>query len=99
MACRQDALNYYYAYLSDSGSASLRKFVNGTVTVLDEAPLTVKPGRTYRVRLEAIGDSLRFYVNGRLMAEARDSDYSEGNYGLATYRAATQFDSFTAARP
>jgi hypothetical protein len=94
-----DASNYYYVLLNKSNTVSLRKLANGAITVLDEAPMTVQPNTTYRVRFEAIGTSLRVYVNGTLMAEAEDSTYPSGRYGLATYRATAQYDNFSAVRP
>jgi hypothetical protein len=91
--------NYYYVMLGDNNRVSLRKVSNGAVTVLEEAPFTINVGTSYRVRLEAIGNALRLYINGRLLAEGRDSQFSTGRYGLITYRAAVDFDSFVARRP
>lgn len=94
-----DSSNYYYVLLNKSNTVSLRKLTNGVITVLDEAPMTVQPGASYRVRFEAIGSSLRLYVNGKLMAEAEDSAYPTGRYGLATYRTTAQYDNFLSVRP
>ena len=99
MARFVDTQTYYYVYLHRSGKASLRRWMDGRITVLDEAPFTVTPGTSYRVRLEAIGSDLRLYVNGRLLAEAVDSAIPQGRYGLVTYRAAADFDNFNASRP
>jgi hypothetical protein len=98
MARYVDNRNYYYVVLRN-GKASLRKWVNGVITVLEETTITVQANATYRVRLEAIGSSLRLYVNGRLMAEGQDSALPSGRYGLVTYRAAADFDTFSAMRP
>jgi len=99
MARYVDARTYYYVYLHSSGKASLRRWMDGRITVLDEATFTVTPGTSYRVRLDAIGSDLRLYVNGRLLAEAVDSAIPAGRYGLVTYRAAADFDNFKASRP
>lgn len=90
---------YYYAFLHSSGQVSLRRWMNGQVTVLNEVPFTVTAGTSYRMRLEAIGSTLRVYVNGQFMAEAVDSAIPQGRYGLVTYRAAAEFDNFNASRP
>jgi pectate lyase len=99
MARYVDTRTYYYVFLHSSGKASLRRWINGRITVLDEAPFTVTAGTSYRVRMEAIGSSLRLYVNGRLLAEAVDAAIPQGRYGLVTYRAAAEFDNFIATRP
>lgn len=94
-----DAGSYYYALLNSWNTVTLSKLVNNSIHVFEEVPMTVTPGTTYRLRLEAIGSALRLYVNGQLMAEAVDSDYPTGRYGLKTYRTAAQFDNFSAIRP
>jgi hypothetical protein len=43
--------------------------------------------------------SLRLYINDRLIAEGMDSDLPAGRYGLVTYRAAADFDTFSSKRP
>lgn len=95
----QDAQNYYYVTVRRDNTISLRRQVNGQTVVLDSAPLTVSLGAWYTLRLEAIGSALRAYVNGRLVLEANDSTFSEGSYGLATFRTAAQFDNFSATQP
>jgi hypothetical protein len=99
MARYQDDRNYYYVLLKQSGSAALRKIVNGQTTLFEEVPFSVAPGATYNARLEAVGNTLRLYVNGRLLAEGQDTTFTTGRYGLVTYRAAAEFDNFNAARP
>jgi hypothetical protein len=63
------------------------------------APLTVTAGSWYAIRLEAIGDALRAYVNGRLLLEARDSTFVRGSYGAVMYKAAARYDDFKAVQP
>jgi hypothetical protein len=90
---------YYYAFLHSAGRASLRRWKDGQITVLDEAPFAVTAGTSHHMRLEAIGSYLRLYVDGQLLAEAVDAAIPQGRYGLVTYRAAADFDSFNASRP
>ena len=73
--------------------------MNGVHSTLKEVPFTAIPGASYRVRLEAIGSSLRFYVNDTLTAEAADARLATGRYGLITFNAAADFDNFRAIRP
>jgi hypothetical protein len=89
----------YYVTVRHDNTISLRKLVNGTIHILDTAPLTVAAGTAYTLRLEAIGTSLRAYVNGNVVLEANDSSHARGKYGLATYRTAAKFDDFVAWEP
>jgi hypothetical protein len=91
--------NFYYVTLRRDNTISLRKLVNGSITVLDSAPITVSAGTTYTLRLEAIGTALRAYVNGNLVLEANDSSHARGQYGFGTYRTAATFDDFVAWQP
>jgi hypothetical protein len=98
MARHVDDSNHYYVALFRD-KAALRKRVNGVHSTLKEVPFTVTPGVPYRVRLEAIGSSLRLYVNDTLRAEAQDATLPTGRYGLITFNATADFDNFRAVRP
>ncbi|MGH8175689.1 MAG: hypothetical protein ACREV5_05450 [Steroidobacter sp.] len=91
--------SHYYAFLSNDNRISLRKRENGAEAELDAAPFAVSRGTNYRMRFEAIGDSLRVYVNGRLLLETEDEAFPRGRYGLITLRTSADFDSFSAVRP
>lgn len=91
MARYIDANNYYYVTLRSDQTISLRKLVNGAIHVLDSAPLTVAAGTTYAIRLEAVGSSLRAYVNGNLVLEASDTTHARGRYGPVMYKAAATY--------
>jgi hypothetical protein len=95
----QDAKNYYYVTLRSTNQISLRKLVGGAIQVLDSAPLPVTQGGSYRVRLEAIRDQLRVYVDGRLLLEATDSSYTRGRYGLIMFKAGTIYDDVMVTQP
>jgi len=94
-----DASNYYYLTVRNSNQVSLRRLTNGAVTELDSAPLTVSRNKTYKLRLEVIGDQLRGYVDDKLLLEARDSVLTRGQYGLLTYKTTAQYDDFSAVAP
>jgi hypothetical protein len=99
MARYIDANNYVYVTLRKSNIVSLRKLVNGGIVELGSAVLNVTPDTWYTVRLEAVGSSLRTFVNGRMVLEATDSQPVIGRVGLVTYRTAADFDDFRAVVP
>jgi hypothetical protein len=94
-----DENNYYYVAWKNDGRVSLRKRVDGVITKLSEAKMTIRRNRTYRLRLESIGNSLRYYIDGAFIGEAHLIDHMEGRYGLMTDRAVADFDTFSAMRP
>lgn len=94
-----DDQNHYYVTVRRDNTISLRKLVNGAIHVLDSAPFTVSPSTWYDLRLEAIGTSLRAYVNGNLVLEASDTSYASGRYGVALYKTAAFYDDFYAWEP
>jgi pectate lyase len=73
--------------------------VNGTITQLGSALLTVRPNVWYTQRLEAVGTRLRAYVNGALILEATDPQPVIGLVGLVGNRAAADYDNFLAVVP
>jgi hypothetical protein len=91
--------NYYYVTVRSSNSISLRRLTGGSIQVLDSAPLPVSLGTWYSLRLEAIGNQLRVYVNGTLVLEATDSTFQQGRYGVVTYKTAAEFDDVLVTQP
>ena len=99
MARHVDDQNFYFLSLRSSNTVSLRKVIGGTVTTLASAPFAVLPATWYQLRLDAIGNTLRAYVNGVLRLEVRDDSIARGNSGPAMFKAATDFDDFSAYQP
>jgi hypothetical protein len=99
MARYVDAQNFYYLTVRSDSTISLRKLVNGSIQVLDSAPFSVTTGTRYELRLEAIGNSLRAYVNGNVLLEATDTSHPRGKTGVVMYKAAATFDDFIAWEP
>jgi hypothetical protein len=95
----RDSNNYYYVSLRNNNTVSLRKFVNGAVTELDSAPLTIATNTYYRIRFEAVGTQLRAYINDVLRLDATDSSHTTGRYGPVMYRTAAQYDTVQAFEP
>ena len=50
-----------------------------------------EPNRFYDLRLEAVGTSIRAYVNGTFLLGATDTSHRSGRQGLITYKARAQF--------
>jgi hypothetical protein len=96
-----DDRNYAYASLRSSNKISLRQLVDGQIRVLTEAPLTVTPGTWYSLRVEALPQATNVYVNGELVLEGPGltGAAARGQVGLATYRAAAEYDDFLAYQP
>jgi hypothetical protein len=94
-----DANNYYYVTARKGNQLSLRRVSNGAVSVLGTVNHPVTAGGTFVLRLEAIGDRLRVYVNDELKLERAGAQVVAGKVGLATYRATATFDAYTAYEP
>lgn len=99
LARYRDAQNYYYLSLRSSNTVSLRKLVNGSIATLATAPLTVTIGAPHVLRLEAVGNQLRGYVDGALVVQATDNSHASGTGGLVTYKAAASFDNYVSYQP
>jgi hypothetical protein len=99
MARYVDARNYYYLSLRSSNTVTLHKLVDGVITPLGSATFVVNPATWYVLRLDAVGDSLRAYVNGALLLEANDTSHPRGQSGPVTFKTAADFDDFAAYQP
>lgn len=99
MARYVDDSNYYYLTLRSSNTVSLRKVVNGSIVTLASAPLAVSPARWYQLRLDAVGSSLRAYVDGVLALEASDGSHASGTSGPVMFKAAVDYDDFSVVQP
>lgn len=87
-----DAGNHYFLALNRTNEVSLVKVVEGAIVELDRVPFALAPGARYRLRLEAVGDQLRGYVNEILYVQATDDTHASGNSGIATQRTSARFD-------
>jgi hypothetical protein len=94
-----DESNYYYLTMRSQNTVSLRKLVNGTITVLGTATYTVAPNTWYSLRLDAVGNELRAFVNGVQLLQATDSSHASGQGGILSYRTAAEFVDYRAWQP
>ncbi|HUQ11146.1 MAG TPA: hypothetical protein VM146_12595 [Steroidobacteraceae bacterium] len=94
-----DENNYYYFSLRSSKSMSLRKLVNGEIVELDSAGFTLNVSDWHTMKLEAIGNHIRAYIDGQLLMEAEDSSHPVGISGIVTYRTSALFDYLRVIQP
>ena len=94
-----DADNYYSLRIRDNQTFGIYKRVNGVITVLATCNFTAVPNRYFEVRFLVINDQLHLYVDNVLVANAHDRDLTSGRYGIATYRAAANWDTFQVLQP
>ena len=94
-----DESNHYTLALRDSNKLVLTKRVNGQYTTLGSFAVDVVPEQYYLIRLDAIGDQLRAYLDNRLLFEATDSAHASGSPGLAAFKARAEYNYFVAYQP
>jgi hypothetical protein len=99
MARYQDLDNYVYLSWRRSNVLTLRKLVNGQIQELGAVSQPLAAGTWYRVKLDAVGNRLRAFVNGRQVLEVVDPQPTPGQVGVVTNRAQADFDDFLAVRP
>jgi hypothetical protein len=87
-----DINNYYYVTARSGGGIQLKRILAGAFTTLGSATLPVAIGTTHRIRLEAVGDHVRVFVNDRPVIRVRDASLSGGVPGLMTYKTRADFD-------
>jgi pectate lyase len=93
VARRIDDRNYYYVTFRSSGDTIIRRMRDGVFTNLAihwGEPFVA--GRNYRVRSEAVGDQLAAFVNGKGLTRAKDSTFTHGRSGVASYKASFDVD-------
>ena len=95
----RDQSNYYYLTVRNSNTVSLRKVVNGAITVLGTAPLTVRPNTWYDLRLDAVGNELRAFVNGTQVLQTTDASHASGRGGILTYKTAAEYVNYISWQP
>ncbi|NHC44426.1 family 43 glycosylhydrolase [Motilibacter aurantiacus] len=90
----------YYAALTPSG-VSISSWRGGTRTPIASAPLTVAGDRSHRVRVEAVGSSIKVYVDGSAapVLSAVDTSHTVGANGLRAGGAGAWFDNVKIEHP
>jgi hypothetical protein len=88
LTCRiQDDQNFYYFVVRASGEFTIGKYKNAAFqSLLPEgwrsSAAIQKGAQTNRLKADCVGNSLRFYANNVMLAEAADTDFSSGASGM-----------------
>jgi len=100
---------FYYGVISSDGFYGIYKVTsNGGISIGNDSMLEsdaiVQGGATNHIRFDCVGSSLKLYVNGSLVDEQTDPDYTTGNVGLmaGTYETSGTdilFDNFYVYKP
>lgn len=87
--CRyQDAKNFYALVMSSDGYYAIRKRENTrelkilTGEAFQKSEWIDASPSKHHITVECIGDTLSLYVDGNLIAEAHDDEFTEGDVGL-----------------
>lgn len=110
LICRyQDDKNFYFFLISSDGYYGIGKVSDNVQQLVGlESMLpseVIRQGKlTNQLQADCIGSTLRLHVNGVLLAEVEDSDFTSGNVGLMAGSFATpgtdiHFDNFVVRKP
>ncbi|HEX7305516.1 family 43 glycosylhydrolase [Lentzea sp.] len=91
-----DAYRGYYAGISGTGKVVLGK-ADGGWTQLASAAVAIRPNVSHRVRVEAVGSSIKVYVNDALKISVTDTSYASGANGVRVFNTGAGFDGFSVA--
>jgi pectate lyase len=87
LVCRSgDADNFYFFAISSDGYYGLGKVKGGQVGLVGQAMMAYNPAilkdKPNHLRFDCIGETLKGFVNGQLIASGTDVDFSSGEAGL-----------------
>ncbi|MGG1417681.1 levanase [Bacillus subtilis] len=71
------------------------KFENGVASVIAEYKTPIDVNKKYHLKTEAEGDRFKIYLDDRLVIDAHDSAFSEGQFGLNVWDATAVFQNVT----
>ncbi len=94
----QDRDNYYILRANAlEDNVNIYKYVGGRRHVAKEGTARVPSGKWQELRVEVKGNTIRGFLNGKLVVEARDDTFKAGKLGLWTKAdSVTCFDNFKA---
>jgi hypothetical protein len=61
----------------------MSKVVDGKSTLLASVPIAPEPGNTYDMKIVAVGDDIRTYIDSTLADDLHDGTFSAGRAGIA----------------
>lgn len=78
-----DAANYYYVHFDKTQAILVRSNEDWSWNEIKRKSGLAKPaGKWHRGRLECVGETLRVYLNGKLLYEAKDTTLQSGRIGF-----------------
>lgn len=84
----KDNFNGYYAALNvEDNSVYIGKFIDKEWQMIKSAPIIIDDGVEYKVKVEAEGSKIKFYVNDmeNSIVEINDDTYDSGFIGVRSY--------------
>lgn len=92
----KDAKNGYLANVDAKHDlVKFFKFENGAASVIAEYKTPIDVNKKYHLKTEAEGDRFKIYLDDRLVIDAHDSVFSEGQFGLNVWDATAVFQNVT----
>jgi glycosyl hydrolase family 43/3-keto-disaccharide hydrolase len=94
-----DSYRGYYAGVSPTGRVVLGKASNGW-TQLASVPMTITPGVRHHLRVEAVGSSLKVYVDDLATPKisVTDASFTSGANGVRVFDTGAAFDNVAVAK-
>lgn len=110
LICRyQDAENFYMLLISSDGYYGIVKMKGDKHSLigadqLQYSQLIRSDRAVYGLRADCVGENLRLYLDGKLLMEAQDSDFAQGDVGVMAGAYSTPgvdivFDNFIVKQP
>jgi serine/threonine protein kinase len=109
LLCRiVDERNFYYFVIGNNGDYTIGKYKDGTFQSLSggwQQSAAIRQGaQNNRLKVDCLGNALRFYANETLLGEVTDSDFTSGYSGLVAAALDARgyevlFDNFQVTQP
>lgn len=69
----------------NQGNVRIFKFTDTGAITIGEAPIPDPSKSSYRLKVQAVGPQINYYVDGQLVISINDTQYSVGKLGLLTF--------------
>jgi hypothetical protein len=110
LICRYEDMNdFYFFAVSSDGYYAIGKIINGATSLLGQdmmaySTFILQAGEPKHLRFDCIGNTLKGYVNGQVLAITDDADFSSGDAGfmIGSYDEGgvdISFDNFVVYKP
>lgn len=103
LARYRDSANFTFVTLHRNGRIVLGQLNSGSQKIFGSVAATITAGTWYTLRLEAVDDRLRVYLNGEMRLDVRDTAVDPSStralYGLTTSATAAEFDDVKVTQP